>query len=168
MSQVKVFVSTAVLGFPAGIYLLKVNNRNTRTKCEICSKLTVKISASFWYFYCWLWTYFTHCSSVSIVNFEHVFAGWIRDGKVMLSEPTNFAIISEWCSICIFYNKHIISNWWNISKKATELHYVTRVLGEMASMLFGSPSMSLFLEFFQFWKKQYNYNFLHIIFSNRR
>ena len=23
---------------PAGIYLLKVNNRNTRTRCEICSK----------------------------------------------------------------------------------------------------------------------------------
>ena len=28
--------------FPAGIYLLKVNNRNTRTKCEICSNLTIK------------------------------------------------------------------------------------------------------------------------------
>ena len=27
---------------PAGIYLLKVNNRNTRTRCEICSKLTIK------------------------------------------------------------------------------------------------------------------------------
>ena len=27
---------------PAGIYLLKVNNRNTRIKCEICSKLTIK------------------------------------------------------------------------------------------------------------------------------
>ena len=27
----------------AGIYLLKVNNNNTRTKCEICSKLTIKI-----------------------------------------------------------------------------------------------------------------------------
>ena len=25
-----------------GIYLLKVNNRNTRTRCEICSKLTLK------------------------------------------------------------------------------------------------------------------------------
>ena len=25
-----------------GIYLLKVNNRNTRTRCEICSKLTIK------------------------------------------------------------------------------------------------------------------------------
>ena len=29
---------------PVGIYLLQVNNRNTRTRCEICSKLTIKIS----------------------------------------------------------------------------------------------------------------------------
>ena len=28
---------------PAGIYLLKVNNRATRTRSEICSKLTIKI-----------------------------------------------------------------------------------------------------------------------------
>ena len=27
---------------PVGICLLKVNNRNTRTRCEICSKLTIK------------------------------------------------------------------------------------------------------------------------------
>ena len=27
---------------PATIYLLKVNNRNTRTRCEICSKLIIK------------------------------------------------------------------------------------------------------------------------------
>ena len=27
---------------PVGIYLLKVNDRNTRTRCEICSKLTIK------------------------------------------------------------------------------------------------------------------------------
>ena len=26
----------------ADIYLLKVNNENTRTMCEICSKLTIK------------------------------------------------------------------------------------------------------------------------------
>ena len=25
-----------------GIWLLKVNNRNTRTKCKICSELTIK------------------------------------------------------------------------------------------------------------------------------
>ena len=28
--------------FPARIYLFKVNNRNTRTRCQICSKLTIK------------------------------------------------------------------------------------------------------------------------------
>ena len=27
---------------PAGIYLLKINNRNTRLRCEICSKLTIE------------------------------------------------------------------------------------------------------------------------------
>ena len=27
---------------PAGIYVLKVNNRNTRTSCDFCSKLTIK------------------------------------------------------------------------------------------------------------------------------
>ena len=30
--------------FPANIYLIKVNNRNTRKWCEICSKLTIKTS----------------------------------------------------------------------------------------------------------------------------
>ena len=43
----------------AGIYMLKVNNRNTRTRCEICFKLTKKT----------LSTYFTLCS---IVNVEYV------------------------------------------------------------------------------------------------
>ena len=28
--------------YPVSIYLLKVNNRKTRTKCEICSKLAIK------------------------------------------------------------------------------------------------------------------------------
>ena len=29
--------------YPAGNYMFKVNNRNTRARCEICSKLTIKI-----------------------------------------------------------------------------------------------------------------------------
>ena len=49
---------------PDSIYLLKVNKRNTKTRCEICSKLTITLA------------YFTPRSSVSIVNFEHVIAGW--------------------------------------------------------------------------------------------
>ena len=28
--------------YPAGNYMFKVNNRNTRTRCEICSKLTTE------------------------------------------------------------------------------------------------------------------------------
>ena len=44
-----------------GIYMFKVNNINTRTRCEICSKSTIKTPeqrlALFWYFYCYLWTY---------------------------------------------------------------------------------------------------------------
>ena len=34
---------------PASIYQLKVNNRN-RTRCEICSKLTIKIPATAFFF----------------------------------------------------------------------------------------------------------------------
>ena len=39
---------------PAGNYMFKVNNINTKTRCEICSKLTIKIPDIF------------------IVNFEHI------------------------------------------------------------------------------------------------
>ena len=28
--------------YPANIYLIKVNNKNTRKRCEICSKFTIK------------------------------------------------------------------------------------------------------------------------------
>ena len=48
--------------FPACNYMFKVNNRNTRTRCEICSELTIKTPTAFY--------------SVSIVNFEQVNTGW--------------------------------------------------------------------------------------------
>ena len=46
----------------AGIYLLIVNKRNTRTRCEICSKLTIKIPER------------RHLCrfGIFIVNFEHI------------------------------------------------------------------------------------------------
>ena len=47
---------------PAGIYLFKVNSRNTTARCEICSKLTIKTRER------WQW----HRSGVLIVNFEHI------------------------------------------------------------------------------------------------
>ena len=39
---------------PAGMHLLKVNNKNSRTRCEICSKLTIKTPGVF------------------MVNFKHI------------------------------------------------------------------------------------------------
>ena len=43
---------------PAGIYVLKVNNRNTGKRCEVCSKLTIKTPEL--------------CSGVFIIKFEHI------------------------------------------------------------------------------------------------
>ena len=66
---------------PVGIYLLKVNTRNTRTRREICSKLTIKTSERrHWrrsgvFIVDFEW----RRSDVFIVNFEyisHAFAGW--------------------------------------------------------------------------------------------
>ena len=44
--------------------------------CEICSKLTINTSTSFWCL-CLLWTNLTHCSDVSIANFKQVNASWV-------------------------------------------------------------------------------------------
>ena len=73
--------------FPASI---NISNRNTRTRCEICSKLTTiktperrhQLPSGV----CNLWTYFTPCFRVSIVNFEHVIAGWDYKGTI-ISHP---------------------------------------------------------------------------------
>ena len=47
---------------PAGICLLKVNNRNTRTRCKIKLKLTIKTpKRPKWHHY-----------GVFIVNFKHI------------------------------------------------------------------------------------------------
>ena len=44
--------------YPVGNYMFKVNNRNTRARCEICSKLTIKTPE--------------RRHGVFIVNFEHI------------------------------------------------------------------------------------------------
>ena len=51
---------------PACIYLLKVNNRNSRTRCVISSKLTIKTPERRQW----------RLSGIFIVEFEHVIASW--------------------------------------------------------------------------------------------
>ena len=46
--------------------MFKINNRNTRTRRELRSKLTIETP-----------DISPNISSVSIVNFEHVIAGWV-------------------------------------------------------------------------------------------
>ena len=53
-----------MVSYPANNYTFKFNNRNIRTRREICSKLTIKTPV------------LVPCSSVSIVKFEHVLAAW--------------------------------------------------------------------------------------------
>ena len=47
---------------PTGIYLLKVNNRNTKARCEIYSKLIIKTPERLR----------ERRSGVFIINFEHM------------------------------------------------------------------------------------------------
>ena len=53
---------TKAIKNPDGRYMFKVNNRNPRTRCEICSKLTIKIPERRQ----------SRRSGVFIVNFEHI------------------------------------------------------------------------------------------------
>ena len=56
-------------------YLFKVNNRNTKKRCEIRLKLTIKITERHQPYASTLNIYVTLSSSVSILNFEHVGGG---------------------------------------------------------------------------------------------
>ena len=56
------YVHTEWGNIPAHIYLLQSNNRNTRKRCEICSKLIIKtIEQCQW-----------RCSGVFINNYAHI------------------------------------------------------------------------------------------------
>ena len=72
--------------FPVSIYRLKVNNRDTRTRCEICSKLTLKTpERRYW-----------RRSGVFIVNFEHISHLVL---VFLLFEQVN----SHWVVLFLFY-----------------------------------------------------------------
>ena len=59
--------------------MFKVNNRNTRTRCEICSELKIKI---FWHLYSGIFIVnFKHISHLVLVFFCYVWAGKCRLGN---------------------------------------------------------------------------------------
>ena len=66
--------------FPVGINMFKVNIRNTRIGCEICSKLATKTEQRQWCCSGVFINNFEHISHLvcfSFVNFEQLNAGWV-------------------------------------------------------------------------------------------
>ena len=76
--------------------MFKVNSKDSRTMPL----------ASFWYLHCSLWTYFTPCSSVSIVNFKHVIAGW---DAVTAFRPKDFKVFPNFLRFIYFLSKIIFT-----------------------------------------------------------
>ena len=93
-----------VFKFPKNIYLFKVNNRNTRKRCKICSKLMLKTpKRRHW-----------HCSSVFIDNFEHLSHLFL----VLLLSTISREMFSEfiqtltyWSNIVTVYSQCIWGFW---------------------------------------------------------
>ena len=78
--------------YPAGIYLVKVNNGNTRTVCKICPIINFI-------------SYSSYCSGISIVNFEQVNAGYVEDQYLNLQIHFKSFLISD-----LFRCQHKLKN----------------------------------------------------------
>ena len=94
---------------PAGNYLLKVNNRNTRTRCEICSKLTIKIPE--------------RCTGV--INFEDMIAGWEYCVLIDFISQYKLWIISE--VFCKSYLSRSLFRLFNTIYRRTALILVIQI-----------------------------------------
>ena len=99
---------------PIDNYMVKVNNRNTRTRCEICSKLTTKTperrhwrrSGVYSINLEHLVPHFTPCSSVYIVDFEQVnytrnFANKDKPILKILTIRDNFSLFMLIIALCL-------------------------------------------------------------------
>ena len=81
------------INVPRGSSLFKKTNGNTEAMCKICSKLTIKIPKRCYWSRLVSLLSFTHCSSVSIVDYEHLNTGWNTD-----------KFMPDWCTTVGFYN----------------------------------------------------------------
>ena len=86
--------------YPANIYLLKVNYKNTKKKCEICSKLTIEIpELHHWCLSDVFIVNLQHVShnffSVSIIDFEQVNARWISTSSNDLDDEKEIKLMVQ-------------------------------------------------------------------------
>ena len=85
--------------YPANIYLLKVNYKNTKKKCEICSKLTIEIPELHQCLSDVFIVNLQHVShnffSVSIIDFEQVNARWISTSSNDLDDEKEIKLMVQ-------------------------------------------------------------------------
>ena len=108
----------------ANFYLFKVNNGNTRKKCEICSLLTLKTTERrrtgdvVLVFLLYLRTYFTSFSSAFIVDFEQVNVSW--DAHPELKETQWVSIRNRSSHPGVFLKKGVLK----ICSKAMQSNFI--------------------------------------------
>ena len=100
--SISILFPTYTQRLPANIHFFKANNKNSRKRCELCTKLTMKnqndVKTSFWCFLCYIWTCSTRFSSVLIVDFEQGNVSWLLPTQFvnMYSTKNGF---SNFCKI---------------------------------------------------------------------
>ena len=119
----------------SGICLLKVNNRNTRARCKICSKLTIKTHER---------GHWRH-SGVFIVNFENI----SHLNLVFQLSTFNIHLSSEWNFLGFSCHKKINLNF----REIWDGHYGPWLTEVKNTTLFSNthPPLGCFIQGWYFW-----------------
>ena len=116
---------------PAGNYMFKVHNRNIRTRCEICSKLTISITiVLIKVFHSWTFLYAT-CKNVllkkKVKKKRQLSCGQPKSEKspwkvfdkrtksrfsFFICKMTDVSLMKK-TSFCLFFRKLVGSCFWN-------------------------------------------------------
>ena len=115
--------STDIVLVPAGNCMFIVNNRNTRARCQVYSKLTIK--TPFWCHYCYFWYYFTPFSSVSILNFEHAITCWYQNDVTWRHTVFYLLILNTFGILLLLFIVSIfcqLPNWYLIAQNQQWKH----------------------------------------------
>ena len=91
-----------MISFPVGNYMFKFNNRNTRTRYLICSKLTIKTRRQWRRSGAFIINSEDISHLVSIVNFEQVNVGW-DDRTLFWSQSVT---VSHWIMSLKFHHTY--------------------------------------------------------------
>ena len=121
-----IYNSKVTLNIPASNYMFKVNNRTTRTRCEICSDVTIKTTEQRQW----------RRSGVFIVNFEQISHLVLVFLLLTLSRQMpaeNVLYIVYWYSSW----RHNLLEFFNILKKtALHLHKIRKIVSCPSNTIF--------------------------------